>query len=84
MGGMLLGIILYAFNDKNFLGYYLPIQGQSFMEIFIPTLSIIAVIMGFGIIFKKIHFKTTDRGLIFGTVGTIAILNYIIKPFLLN
>ena len=39
IGGVLLGIILYAFSDKNILGYYLPVQGQSFMEIFIPALS---------------------------------------------
>ena len=82
--GIILGITIYSFSKSFILGNLLSYQIQIFLDYTILTLSILAIIMGAAIVFKKIHIKTTSRGTLFGIAGTVAIMEWIIGPSLLN
>ncbi|MCJ8306177.1 MAG: hypothetical protein HRU07_03905 [Nitrosopumilus sp.] len=80
-GGFVLGIILYSFSNAKILGSILANPAQNFLEIFIPVLTAIAIIITIGMVFKKIRIDTTERGLLFGAVSTIAVFNIVLQIF---
>lgn len=80
-GGAILGIIIYSFSNEKMLGSILSNPSQNFLEIFIPILTVIAIIITIGMVFKKIRINTTERGLLFGAVSTIAVFNIVLQIF---
>jgi len=82
--GIISGLIIYAFSNPFVLGGYLSYQIQTFLDYAVPILSISAIIIGGAIVFKIFRVKTTSRGILFGVVGTVAIMEWVIGPFLLT
>lgn len=82
--GIITGLAIYFFSTLFAFGNYSPYPIPVILDNLLTLLSIAAIVMGGLIVFKKIHVKTTNRGILFGLVGTVAIMEWIIGPFVLT
>ncbi len=82
--GVFAGLIVYFFSHLFVTGGYAPPSIAIFFDYLLIILPISAIILGGLIVFKKIHIETTNKGILFGLVGTVAIMEWIVGPFLLQ
>ena len=82
--GIIAGLAIYFFSNLFAFGNFSPYPIPLILDNLLTFLSISAIVMCALIVFRIIHVKTNTRGMLFGLVGTVAIMEWVIGPLLLT